>query len=152
MPNPEPPSGPPFDPASAGWDWVTVTVHRLATGQVVTRAADHEERLVLVLEGSAAVTAGDLVLDRIGSRQSVFDGPAAPVVLVAPGDAIRLEALTDAMVVVAAAPGGDTPVSAEDGAAPAAGASASTDERVKQRSRIWYDSRTAAVTPANEPR
>jgi len=94
------------DPASAGWDWVTVTVHRLATGQVVTRAADHEERLVLVLEGSAAVTAGDLVLDRIGSRQSVFDGPAAPVVLVAPGDAIRVEALADALVVVAAAPGG----------------------------------------------
>ena len=94
------------DPASAGWDWVTATVHRLIPGQVVTRAADHQERLVLVLEGSASVSAGTLVLDRIGSRQSVFDGPAAPVVLVAPGDAIRVEALADALVVIAAAPGG----------------------------------------------
>jgi 5-deoxy-glucuronate isomerase len=94
------------DPASAGWDWVTVTVHRLTPGQVVTRAADDQERLVLVLEGSSAVTAGDLVLERIGSRQSVFDGPAAPVVLVAPGDAVRVEALADSLVVIAAAPGG----------------------------------------------
>lgn len=94
------------DPANAGWDWVTVTVHRLAVGQAVTRPADDHERLVLVLEGRADVTAGELVLDGIGSRTSVFDGPAAPVVLVAPGDAVRLVARTDALVVVAAAPGG----------------------------------------------
>lgn len=94
------------DPANAGWDWVTVTVHRLAVGQAVTRPADDHERLVLVLEGGADVTAGELVLDGIGSRTSVFDGPAAPVVLVAPGDAVRLVARTDALVVVAAAPGG----------------------------------------------
>jgi 5-deoxy-glucuronate isomerase len=36
----------------------------------------------------------------------VFDGPAAPVVLVSPGDGIELTALTDALVLVAAAPGG----------------------------------------------
>jgi len=94
------------DPADAGWDWVTVTVYRLAPGQAVTRDPDGQERLVLVLEGAAAVTAGDLVLDRIGSRSSVFDGPAAPVVLVSPGDAIKVVAATDALVVVAAAPGG----------------------------------------------
>lgn len=96
------------DPASAGWDWVTVTVHRLVPGQAVRRAADDHERLVLVLEGRASVTAGGLRLDSIGSRVSVFDGPAAPVVLVAPGDAISLTAQTDALVVVAAAPGGAT--------------------------------------------
>jgi 5-deoxy-glucuronate isomerase len=94
------------DPQNAGWDWVTVTVHRLTRGQRVARAADGQERLLLVLEGSAAVAAGELVLDQIGSRRSVFDGPAAPVVLVAPGDAIRVEALSDALVVVAAAPSG----------------------------------------------
>jgi 5-deoxy-glucuronate isomerase len=95
------------DPANAGWDWVTVTVHRLVPGQRVTRAADGHERLVLVLEGTAAVAAGALALDRVGSRRSVFDGPAAPVVLVSPGDAIELTALTDALVMVAAAPGGE---------------------------------------------
>ncbi len=96
------------DPANAGWDWVTVTVHQLVAGQVVSRGADDQERLVLVLEGAASVTAGELVLERIGSRSSVFDGPAAPVVLVAPGDAVRVEAATDALVVVAAAPGAAT--------------------------------------------
>ena len=94
------------DPESAGWDWTTVTVYKLTPGQAVARAADDQERLVLVLEGYAAVTAGELALERIGSRDSVFDGPAAPVVLVAPGDAVSLTAITDAMVVVAAAPGG----------------------------------------------
>lgn len=94
------------DPANAGWDWVTVTVHRLVGGQAITRPADDHERLVLVLEGRADVTAGDLALDGIGSRASVFDGPAAPVVLVAPGDAVRIVAQSDALVVVAAAPGG----------------------------------------------
>ena len=96
------------DPANAGWDWVTSTVYRLAPGQAVTREADGRERLVLVLEGYASVTAGALALGRVGSRDSVFDGPAAPVVLVAPGDAVRLVAQTDALVVVAAAPGGAT--------------------------------------------
>ncbi len=94
------------DPASAGWDWITVTVHRLTAGQVVSRAADDQERLVLVLEGHATVMAGEQALGRIGSRTSVFDGPAAPVVLVAPGDAVELVAGSDALVVVAAAPGG----------------------------------------------
>jgi 5-deoxy-glucuronate isomerase len=94
------------DPADAGWDWVTSTVYRLVAGQAVTRGADDQERLVLVLEGSASIAAGSLAMDRVGSRTSVFDGPAAPVVLVAPGDAVRLVALTDALVVVAAAPGG----------------------------------------------
>ena len=94
------------DPASAGWEYTTVTAYRLAPGQTVSRAADDQERLVLVLEGHAAVTAGTLDLGLIGSRDSVFDGPAAPVVLVAPGDAVELVARSDALVVVASAPGG----------------------------------------------
>jgi 5-deoxy-glucuronate isomerase len=94
------------DRGTAGWDWVTFTVYRLEPGQEVVREPDDQERLVLVLEGAAQVTAGDLVLERIGSRTSVFDGPAAPVVLVAPGDPVRLVAATTALVAVAAAPGG----------------------------------------------
>jgi 5-deoxy-glucuronate isomerase len=99
------------DPANAGWDWVTVTAYRLIPGQRVTRDADDHERLILVLEGAASVTAGTLALDRVGSRQSVFDGPAAPVVLVSPGDAVELTALTDALVLVAAAPDGGKRIS-----------------------------------------
>jgi len=99
------------DPASAGWEYVTVTVYRLRPGMRVARAADDQERLVLVLEGYAAVTAGDLDLGRIGSRTTVFDGPPPAAVLVAPGAAFDLVADTDALVAVAAAPGGPISVS-----------------------------------------
>ena len=54
------------DPANAGWDWTTCTVYRLVPGQVVTCGADTLERLVLVLEGYAAVTAGEPALPRVG--------------------------------------------------------------------------------------
>ncbi len=94
------------DPAIAGWDLTTVTVYRLTAGQTVERAADDQERLVLLLEGYGSVTVGDRDLGRIGSRMSVFDGPPPPIVLVAPGTAFRLTAEGDALVAVGAAPGG----------------------------------------------
>src|SRR4029077_17194459 len=43
------------DPASAGWDYPDLAVCRLEPGQPVSRVADDRERLVLVLEGHAAV-------------------------------------------------------------------------------------------------
>src|SRR5512135_3733508 len=69
------------DPASAGWDWTTFHVYRLAPGRSITRPADDLERLVLVLEGYAALTAGDEAYGVTGSRMSVFDGPPCPVLL-----------------------------------------------------------------------
>lgn len=94
------------EPGQPDWDWLTVTVHRLAPGQGVARPADGQERLALVLEGAASVRAGPVALDRVGSRESVFDGPPAPVVLVSPDDALSLTAVSEALVVIAAAPGG----------------------------------------------
>lgn len=95
-----------IDPASAGWEFVTFHVYRLAPGQAVTRAADDQERLVLLLEGYARVRAGDRDLGLAGSRMSVFDGPPAPVVLVEPGVGVEVTADTVALVGIAAAPGG----------------------------------------------
>jgi len=95
-----------IDPASAGWDWTTFHVYQLTPGQPVARPADHQERLVLVLEGYARVRAGEQDLGLVGSRTSVFDGPPAPVVLVEPGLAISVVAETAALVGIAAAPGG----------------------------------------------
>jgi 5-deoxy-glucuronate isomerase len=72
----------------------------------VTRAADDAERLVLVLEGYASVRAGEADFGRVGSRQTVFDQPPPPVILVEPGIGVTLVAATTALVAVAAAPGG----------------------------------------------
>jgi 5-deoxy-glucuronate isomerase len=91
---------------SAGWEFVDIAVLRLRPGQPVAREADDRERLVLVLEGRAAVRAGDLDFGTLGTRASVFDGPPPPVVLVAPGRSVDVIAESDALVVVASAPGG----------------------------------------------
>jgi 5-deoxy-glucuronate isomerase len=95
-----------IDPASAGWEWVTFHVYRLAPGQPVERPADDQERLVLLLEGYARVIAGDRDFGVVGSRMSVFEGTPAPVVLVEPGRPVSLVADTAALVAIAAAPGG----------------------------------------------
>jgi 5-deoxy-glucuronate isomerase len=95
-----------IDPASAGWDWITFHVYRLAPGQSVDRPADDQERLVLLLEGYARMQAGGRDFGLVGSRTSVFDGPPAPVVLVEPGLGVSVVAETAALVAIAAAPGG----------------------------------------------
>jgi 5-deoxy-glucuronate isomerase len=94
-----------IDPASAGWDYTSFHAYRLAPGQRVTRPADGMERLVLVLEGRAALRAGDDDLGVQGSRDSVFDGPPPPVLLVEPGRSLEVVATTGALVAIGAAPG-----------------------------------------------
>ena len=94
------------DPESAGWDWTSFHAYRLVPGQRVARLADDQERLVLVLEGSARLRAGDLDYGVHGSRTSVFDGPPPPVLLVEPGLDLEAVATTDALVAIGAAPGG----------------------------------------------
>jgi 5-deoxy-glucuronate isomerase len=95
-----------IDPATAGWEYISFHAYRLGPGETARRAADDQERLVLVLEGRAAVLAGDEAFGVVGSRASVFDGPAPPVILVEPGRSLTVTAEGDALVVIAAAPGG----------------------------------------------
>jgi 5-deoxy-glucuronate isomerase len=94
-------------PADAGWTWISFDVHRLDRGQVVTRAGDGQEVLVLVLEGTASVRAGGRSFGPVGVRECVFDEPPAGVVLVAPGDGIEVMAEGRVLLAIAAAPGGD---------------------------------------------
>jgi 5-deoxy-glucuronate isomerase len=94
------------DPESAGWEYLEFTAHRLAPGARIGHVADDRERLVLVLEGHAAVRSGERDFGTIGSRTSVFDGPPPPVILLAPDRPFEVVAATDAVVVVAGAPGG----------------------------------------------
>jgi len=95
-----------IDPASAGWHWTSFRVSRLEPGGSVAVPGDDQERLVLVLEGYAQVSAGEHDFGVVGSRDSVFDGPPCPVVLVEPGLDIAVMATTRALVAIASAPGG----------------------------------------------
>ena len=93
-------------PASAGWTYVSLDVRRLEAGEAHARSADDQEALVLILEGSAAITAGGHAFGTLGTRASVFEGPPPPVVLVAPGSDIEVRAATGALVAIASAPAG----------------------------------------------
>lgn len=94
------------DPESAGWEYLDFAAYRLCAGEGTARVADGRERLVLVLEGRATVRSGELDFGVVGSRASVFDGLPPPVILVAPDRPVEVIAATDALVVVAGAPGG----------------------------------------------
>jgi 5-deoxy-glucuronate isomerase len=98
------------EPADAGWSYIGFAVHRLAPGQIVRRTGDGREVALLILEGACRVRAGDRFFDRVGSRAGIFDGPPAPVVLVAPGADVEVEALEMSTVALAAAPAGDVRV------------------------------------------
>ena len=94
------------DSETAGWEYLEFAAYRLSGGDRIDRVADGHERLVLVLEGRAIARSGARDFGSIGSRTTVFDGPPPPVILVGPDQPIELVAETDALVVVAGAPGG----------------------------------------------
>ena len=92
--------------ATEGWEYLSFHVYRLEPGDTVRRAADDRERLVLLLEGKAQVTAGGQDLGILGSRETVFDGRPATSVLVEPGAGVDIRAETHSLIAIAAAPGG----------------------------------------------
>ena len=88
----------------AGWQYVGFADHRLEAGESIERDIAPVERTVVVLEGQASVSAGTHRWDSLGSRTSVFDGPAPPVVLVEPGLPLHVMAVTRSTIIVADAP------------------------------------------------
>ena len=96
-------------PASAGWEYLWFEAFRLHPGRRIERAAGDVERLVLILEGSAAVTAGGRDFGVLGTRETgVRSGPPPAVVLIEPGLDASIVGATTCLVVVAAAPAGAT--------------------------------------------
>ena len=94
-------------PQDAGWQYVGFDTFALGAGGHVAVPSDGQERVVLVLEGSATVRAGEHRWSSLGSRDSVFDGPPAPVILLEPGLELDVQAESEATIVVADAPAGD---------------------------------------------
>jgi 5-deoxy-glucuronate isomerase len=98
-------------PADAGWRYVGFSEHRLRTGEGFERPRDDRENAVVVMEGAVSLVAAGRRYPSLGSRASVFDGPPAPILLVAPGTGFEVRAETDATVIVADAPAAETRVS-----------------------------------------
>jgi len=94
-------------PETAGWRYVGFSDHRLHRGEAVSLSADERERAVVVLEGAATISTSDRRWSSLGSRDSVFDGPAPPVLLLEAGVDLTVEAEGDATIIVADAPTAD---------------------------------------------
>jgi 5-deoxy-glucuronate isomerase len=96
-----------LSPADAGWAYVGFAVHRLQAGMGFERRPDGREVALVPLEGAVGLSAGGQRFGSVGGRSGLFDGPPAPVALVAPDVPIEVAAESDAVVVVAHAPAGD---------------------------------------------
>src|SRR5438876_1192385 len=81
-----------FTRESAGWEWMSFSVQRLATGETWATEAREEEIGFVLLSGRCAANWGVEEMN-IGERASVFDGfPYA--IYVTRGDSLRIRALT----------------------------------------------------------
>ncbi len=95
-----------IEPAPPAWTWSTFRTYSLDDGGRIEDTAADAERLLLVLEGHVSVRLDGRYEGSVGTRASVFDGPPAGVVLVAPGVGLEATAVGRALVVLAAAPAG----------------------------------------------
>ena len=96
-----------IDAADAGWRYVGVEVRRMRAGDRVERPPDDREVVVIALEGTLDVAAAGERFDGVGRRAGVFEDGAAELVLIEPGAAISVRAVSDSTVVVGDAPGAD---------------------------------------------
>jgi len=97
----------PPDLGGRGWEWITFSTHDLQPGSAVTRPGDGQEVAVVVLGGTVALAAAGQSFGDVGGRQSVFDAPPSPLLLVAPGEPVQIEARDEARIAIASAPGGE---------------------------------------------
>ncbi len=94
----------------AGWQYVGFAEYKLAQGQGFARPPDDREVALVVLEGSATISAAGRRYSSLGSRDDVFEGPPPPVLLLEPGTSVEVTAERSSTIIVADAPGADVRV------------------------------------------
>lgn len=92
--------------ADCGWAFIGFEVHRLVAGQGFVRPGDDRELGLIIQDGAASIRAARQRFASVGSRDGVFEGPPAPVILVAPGEELEVRAESPATVLVASARAG----------------------------------------------
>ena len=92
-------------PASAGWSHVGFQVVKLQPGQRHDGGAPDREACLVILAGTALIRAGELVVERAGSRTSVFDDIPPAAVYVPAGIPFEVTAETAVELAIGSAPG-----------------------------------------------
>jgi 5-deoxy-glucuronate isomerase len=91
-------------PQTAGWRYVSFSVHRLALGESLTLSDDANELCAVILSGMASAKTGVLEWNEIGGRKSVFEDSAPYAVYMPPRTKLTINAMTDVELAVAGAP------------------------------------------------
>ena len=92
-------------PQSAGWQHVGFRVHKLAPGQRAGAETPGRETCLVILSGTADVTASGRVFARCGDRASVFEDAPPAAVYVPAGAAWSVTAHGEVELAVCTAPG-----------------------------------------------
>jgi len=101
------PATEPADLGGRGWHWISFSTHDLVPGATIHRPGDDRELAVVVLEGTVSLGVNGRPVGVVGRHGSVFDPEASSLLVVAPGDELRVVAQDPARVALAAAPGRD---------------------------------------------
>ncbi|MBB4000010.1 5-deoxy-glucuronate isomerase [Aureimonas pseudogalii] len=91
-------------PASAGWTYVGFALHRLEPGETITGGEAGREACIVLVSGTASITAGEEDFGPVGRRTSPFEGKPASVYVPA-GMAWTARAETAIELAVCTAPG-----------------------------------------------
>ena len=92
-------------PATAGWSHVGFQVVKLEPGQSHAGGAADREACLVILAGTAAIRAGDLSVERAGTRKSVFEDVPPAAIYVPAGVAFEVAAETPVELAIGTAPG-----------------------------------------------
>ena len=94
-----------ISPAEANWSYVGFAVHELAAGQDLADAGTGDEICLVLLSGSACISAGGQDFGRLDGRACVFDRTPPYAVYVPRRTGWSVTAATDAELAVCRAPG-----------------------------------------------
>ncbi len=92
-------------PQSAGWSHVGFRMLKLSAGATYAACEPARETCVVVLAGTADITAGGKTFAAVGGRLRVFDDTPPGAVYVPQQTAFRIEASGDAEIALCTAPG-----------------------------------------------
>lgn len=92
-------------PQSAGWTYVGFSVVRRAPGEIFSSRDETRETCLVIISGTARVTVGDSVFDKVGGRDSPFADAPPGAVYVPMATDFEVIALTEIELAVCSAPG-----------------------------------------------
>lgn len=95
-------------PETAGWTYVGFDLWHLAPGEVAEGGVPGREVILVVVEGRVDASGGGVDFGEIGDRMSLWEKTPPACIYVPGGAPWRAVAVTDCVVAVCSAPGGDT--------------------------------------------